>query len=118
MFKLQSDVCKTLSDPNRLIIVHELREGEKSVGELVSILGLPQANVSRNLGILRERGVVLTHREGTNIFYRLASPKIGEACDLVRGFLESSLARNQELLNSLNAQDDTQDHFQETQKVI
>jgi DNA-binding transcriptional ArsR family regulator len=101
VFKLQADVCKTLSDPNRLVIIHALREGEKSVGELVSILGTPQGNVSRNLGILRGRGIVLSRREGNTIYYRLASPKIGEACDIVRGFLQSNLARNQELLSSL-----------------
>jgi ArsR family transcriptional regulator, virulence genes transcriptional regulator len=101
VFKLQAEICKTLSDPNRLIIIHALREGEKSVGELVSILGTPQGNVSRNLGILRNRGIVLSRREGNTIYYRLASLKIGEACDIVRGFLENSLARNQELLSSL-----------------
>ncbi len=108
VFKLQADICKTLSDPNRLIIVHALREGEKSVGELVSILGIPQGNVSRNLGILRDRGIVLPRREGNTIYYRLTSPKIGEACDIVRGFLESNLARNQELLSSLRADNNTQ----------
>lgn len=107
VFKLQAEVCKTLSDPNRLVIVHALRDGEKSVGELVSILGIPQGNVSRNLGILRDRGIVLHRREGNNIYYRLASPKIGEACDIVRGFLGSNLERNQELLNSLKNDNDT-----------
>ena len=101
VFQLQAAVCKTLSDPNRLIIIHELREGEKSAGELVSILGLPQGSVSRSLGVLRERGIVLPRREGSSVYYRLASAKIGEACDIVRDFLESSLARRQELLNSL-----------------
>jgi DNA-binding transcriptional ArsR family regulator len=108
IFKLQSDICKTLSDPNRLVIVHILREGEKSVGELVSILGIPQGNVSRNLGIMRDRGIVIPRREGNTIYYRLASPKIGDACDIVRGFLESNLARNQELLSSLRSDNETQ----------
>jgi DNA-binding transcriptional ArsR family regulator len=102
VFKLQAEICKTLSDPNRLIIVHALREGEKSVTELVSILGVPQGNVSRNLGILRNKGIVLPRRKGNTIYYRLASPKIGDACDIVRGFLESTLAHTQELLDSLN----------------
>jgi ArsR family transcriptional regulator len=53
IFKLQADICKTLADPKRLMLLHELREGEKSVGQLVSTLGLPQANVSRQLAILR-----------------------------------------------------------------
>jgi len=101
LFRLQAEICKTLSDPNRLMLLHELREGEKSVGQLVSALGLPQSNVSRHLAVLRERSLVETRREGTMIYYRLGNPKIGEACDLVRDVLQSHLARNQELVGSL-----------------
>lgn len=103
LVKLQADICKTLADPNRLMIIHELREGEKSVGQLVSNLGLPQSNVSRHLAVLREGGIVLTRRDGTTIYYRLANPKIGRACDLVRDVLESRLAESQALVSSLNA---------------
>ncbi len=65
------------------------------MGQLVSSLELPQSSVSRHLAVLRERGVVLTRRDGTTIYYRLASPKIGEACDLVREVLESVIARRE-----------------------
>ena len=102
LFKLQADICKTLADPNRLMLLHLLRDGEKSVGQLVDSLGLPQSNVSRHLAVLRERSLVETRREGTTIFYRMANPKIGEACDLVREVLQSQLSRNQALVNSLN----------------
>lgn len=105
LFQLQADICQTLSDPKRLMLLHELREGEKSVGQLVSNLGLPQANVSRHLAILRERGIVLTRRQGTTIYYRLASPKIAEACNLVRDVLESQLVRSQTLARSIGALD-------------
>lgn len=101
LFRMQAEICKTLSDANRLMLLHELREGEKSVGQLVSALGLPQSNVSRHLAVLRERSLVETRREGTTIYYRLGNPKIGEACDLVREVLQSHLARNQELVGSL-----------------
>ena len=105
LFRLQADICKTLADPNRLMILHELREGEKSVGQLVSGLHLPQSTVSRHLAVLRERAIVLTRREGTTVYYRLANPKIGEACDLVREVLESHLRQNQTLVGSLSALD-------------
>lgn len=101
LFKLQADICQTLADQTRLMILHELRDGEKSVGQLVSNLELPQANVSRHLAILRERGIVLTRREGTTIYYRLSDPKIAEACDLVREVLEGHLTRNQHLVSSM-----------------
>lgn len=102
LFILQADICKTLADPTRLMILHELTDGELSVSELVSRLSLPQSNVSRHLAVLRERAIVFTRREGTTIYYRLASSKIAEACHLVREVLESNLVRNRALANSLS----------------
>jgi len=90
-----------MADAKRLMILHELRDSEASVGQLVSSLGLPQSNVSQHLAILRERGIVTTRREGTTIYYKLANPKIGEACDLVREVLADQLSQNQALVKSL-----------------
>ena len=101
LLRLQAEICKTLADSKRLMILHELRGGEKAVGQLVVELGLPQANVSQHLAILRERGIVTARREGTNVYYSLASPKIAEACDLVREVLVDQLAQNQALASSL-----------------
>lgn len=102
LFEIQAEICKTLAQPKRLMVVHELRDGEKSVGQLASSLGIAQPNISQHLSILRKRGVVITRREGTMIYYRLASPRIGEACDLVRGFLSEQLKRDEELASSLH----------------
>jgi DNA-binding transcriptional ArsR family regulator len=101
LFKLQAQICKTLADRKRLMILHELRDGELSVGQIVSSLDLPQANVSQHLAILRERGIVNTRREGTTIYYRLANPKIGEACDLVQQVLVDRLVQGQALADSI-----------------
>lgn len=97
LYKLRAELCKTFSDPRRLIIIDVLRDGEKSVGELVKILEIPQAGVSRHLSILRDKGVVTTRREGTTIYYRLVDSKIGEACDLVHEILLNQLEKNSEL---------------------
>jgi len=101
LFKHQADICKTLADAKRLMILHELRDGEASVGQLVTSLDLPQANVSQHLAILRERGIVTTRRKGTTIYYSLANPKIGEACNLVREVLADQLSQNRTLARSL-----------------
>ena len=101
LFRLQAEICKTMADPNRLMLLHELRDGEKSVSQLVVSLRLPQSNVSRHLAVLRERSIVLTRRDGTTIYYRLSNPKIGEACDLVREVLEGHLAQNRVFASSL-----------------
>ena len=103
LFKLQADICKTLADPTRLMILNGLKKGEMSVGQLTMNLGLPQSNVSRHLAVLRERGVVTPRRDGTTVYYSLANPKIGEACELVREVLEAQLIRNQGLVSSLKS---------------
>ena len=101
LYKLKAELCKTFSDPKRLIIINELREGEKAVGELANVLKISQAVVSRHLAILREKGVVIPRREGTNVFYSLADPQIGKACDLVHQVLLNQIEKNRELSEKL-----------------
>ena len=101
LYRRKAELCKTFSDPKRLMIISELREGEKSVNELVAALQVPQAVVSRHLAVLRNRGVVITRREGVNIFYRLTDTKIIEACDIVHEILLDQAARNREIADRL-----------------
>ena len=95
-FKLKAELCKTFAEPKRLIIIEELRSGEKAVGDLATTLETPQAVISRHLAILRERGVVKTRREGTTIYYSLTDPKVGDACELVHDILLNQIKKNQE----------------------
>lgn len=101
MYKLKAELCKVFADPTRLVIIHELRGGEKAAGSLVETLGVPQSVVSRHLALLRNRGVVKSRREGTNIYYRLTDPKIGEACDIVHTILLNQVAKSRELADRL-----------------
>jgi DNA-binding transcriptional ArsR family regulator len=97
LYQLKAQLCKTFSDPIRLMVIQELREGEKTVGTLQSVLGIPQAGVSRHLAILCDKGMVSTRRESTNIFYRLANPKICEACDIIHEILIKQIESGREL---------------------
>lgn len=97
VFQMQAEFCKSLADTKRLMIIHELREGEKSVNELAERLGLKQSNTSQHLSILRKAGVIVPRREGNTVFYELANPRIGEACDLVQSFIAEQLKSNQDL---------------------
>ena len=89
--ELHARVCKALADPKRLLIINELREGPRSVGDLAGALGISQPNVSRHLALLRDRGFVTTQRFGSSVHYRLASPKILHAVDLLREFMAEQL---------------------------
>lgn len=82
--ELHAQICKGLADPKRLLILNALRDGERSVNDLCDELGLPQANVSQHLAVLRDRGLASTRRDGQRIFYSVSSPKIILAMDLLR----------------------------------
>lgn len=97
LYTLKAELCKTFADPKRLMVIEELQGGEKAVGELAEKLSVPQAVTSRHLAILRERGAVKFRRDGTNIYYSLADPRIGEACRLMHQVLMGMMERNREL---------------------
>lgn len=67
---------RALASRHRLMILCSLFEGERSVGELVTRLGLTQSNLSRHLAMLREEELVATRREGTVIYYRIGSDRV------------------------------------------
>ena len=66
-----SELMKSLSNENRLMILCQLGDGEKSVGQLADVLGLRQAAVSQQLSLLRKDGLVAPRREAQTIYYDL-----------------------------------------------
>jgi len=103
LYALKAELCKTFADAKRLIIIDELRRGETTVGELARVLEFPQAVVSRNLAILRDKGVVQFRKEGTSVYYSLSDPKIGDACEMVHQILIERMEKNRELADRLVA---------------
>jgi DNA-binding transcriptional ArsR family regulator len=68
-------LMKVLSNPDRMLLLCQLSEGEKNVGELQELLGIMQPTLSQQLAVLRDEQLVETRREGKNIYYRIASPQ-------------------------------------------
>jgi DNA-binding transcriptional ArsR family regulator len=66
---------KVLANPDRLMLMCRLSEGECNVGQLEEDLDIHQPTLSQQLGVLREEGLVSTRRDGKHIFYTLASPE-------------------------------------------
>lgn len=67
-------LLKLLASEQRLLLLCRLIEGEASVGDLSSHVGLAQAATSQHLGKMRAEGLVATRREAQTIYYRLADP--------------------------------------------
>ena len=70
-----SRLMKVLSNPDRLMLLCQLSQGEKRVGELEEILGIVQPTLSQQLTVLREEELVTTRRDGKSIYYQIASPQ-------------------------------------------
>ena len=83
---------KTLSEPTRLKLLMALEERECHVTELVQATRATQTNVSRQLRILTEAGILARTKRGVSVFYRIADPAIFDLCRHVCGSLEKQLA--------------------------
>jgi len=66
-------LLKVLSNPDRLVLVCQLAQGEMRVGEMEAALGIVQPTLSQQLTVLRDEELVSTRREGKNIYYQLSS---------------------------------------------
>jgi len=68
-------LLKALANPDRLMLLCQLAQGELCVSDMEARLGIRQPTLSQQLGVLRDSGVVSTRREGKNIIYAIASPE-------------------------------------------
>ena len=87
VFRSYAQLLKALAHPHRLEIIYLLQDRELCVGEIYSMLDLPQAKVSQQLMILRQHHIVSSHKSGKSICYKLTHPNIFKACTLLRDFL-------------------------------
>ena len=96
--RLHADICQTLANPKRLRIINILREKEISAGEIQKILGIPKANLSQHMSVLKQKGIVMARKEGNIVYYRLARPKILKAYDIMRDVLFEVIESQQRLV--------------------
>ena len=78
-----SMLLKSLSHEARLLLLCQLSEGERSVGELTEKVGLRQASVSQQLARLRAEGLVATRKQGQSVYYRLDDDKARQIIELI-----------------------------------
>lgn len=78
-----STLLKALANQDRLMILCNLADGEKCVGDLEALLGIRQPTLSQQLARLRADELVRTRRDGKVIYYRLASSEAGRVIELL-----------------------------------
>ncbi|HEU5260219.1 MAG TPA: metalloregulator ArsR/SmtB family transcription factor [Gemmatimonadales bacterium] len=97
LLELHAATCSILAHPTRLAMIEALRDGERTVSDLVRAVGTSAGNLSQHLGAMRDAGVVEARREGRYAFYRISDPRILTAFRLMREVLLGRLARDARL---------------------
>ncbi len=97
IFEIHASYCRVLANPMRLAILACLDKRELSVGELAEILKAPLSTVSRHLGALRGKHLVLARKEGHKVFYSPTDRRIVEACALIRMVLIDGMKKRGEI---------------------
>lgn len=85
IYQKQAALLKLMAHPMRLQILDVLRSGDECVCHLSAALDKPQPYISQQLAILRNGGVIVDAREGTNIFYHLADAHVARVVEAACG---------------------------------
>jgi ArsR family transcriptional regulator len=97
----KAEFFKALGHPTRIRILELLREGERSAGEIMSVLGTEQSNLSQHLAVLRHRNILSARKEGTSIYYSVRDPMLFQILDLLRAYFYEHLTEIKALLETL-----------------
>ncbi|MDA8284225.1 MAG: metalloregulator ArsR/SmtB family transcription factor, partial [Actinomycetota bacterium] len=106
LFDAFAEVAKALSSGRRAEIVDLLAQGERSVEEIAAQIDQSVANTSHHLRAMARAGLVATRREGTRIFYRLASDRVAEAWAALRDVAADHVAGIERLARAYLGQRD------------
>lgn len=96
--ELKSELFKALSNPVRIRILDELRLGERTVTEIRDKLEIELPNVSQQLTVLKTNNLVVARKQGVNIYYSCANPKLFKLLDVAKEIFQAQLSDLQEAL--------------------
>lgn len=102
-FCMHSELCKTLANDKRQMILAALRDGELAVGDIAEATGIAQTNLSQHLAKMRANGVVRTRRDGAHIYYSISNPKLIQAFDLITEVMQSAADEQSRAADSKSA---------------
>src|SRR6185436_1542929 len=98
MRRFKAGIFQALGHPTRVAIVEFLQYGELSVGQLCEKVGIEQANASQHLAVLRHKHIVLTRKDGNQIFYSLRDPLLAKVLDAMREFFLAHISEALQIL--------------------
>lgn len=104
LWRFKASLFQALAHPTRLAILTLLRQGEKPANAIIEHVGVEQANASQHLSVLRGRQLVVSRKEGNQVFYSIRDPLLFEMLDTMRLYCLSHLADTRSLLEELESE--------------
>src|SRR5258706_15710894 len=101
VFKLKSDFLKALANPLRLAILEQLKNGERSVGQLVTANTVEQSSISKNLAVLKQVGILSSRQEGVTVYYSIRDQDVFKVLRMVSDILAAKLKESGKILAEL-----------------
>ncbi|HWJ61625.1 MAG TPA: metalloregulator ArsR/SmtB family transcription factor [Acidimicrobiales bacterium] len=103
IYQVKAEFFKTLGHPARIRVLEVLREGERSVGELIPEVGIEASHLSQQLAILRRSNIVQSRKQGSTVIYSVVDERIFALLETAKAILTSTLSESQELLAELES---------------
>ena len=102
IYQVKADFFKTLAHPARIRVLELLRDGERSVGELIPEVGLESSHLSQQLAVLRRANVLQARKEGTTVLYSVTDERMFDLLEVAKAIITSTLAESTQLIAELN----------------
>jgi ArsR family transcriptional regulator len=103
IYQVKAEFFKTLAHPARIRVLELLRQGERSVSQLIPAVGLEPSHLSQQLGVLRRANIVQARKEGSAVFYSVTDERIFELLEVAKRIITGTLTATQELLDELES---------------
>ncbi|HEY9717242.1 MAG TPA: metalloregulator ArsR/SmtB family transcription factor [Trichormus sp.] len=101
LVRFKAEFFKALASPLRIRILDELRNGELTVGDLRTRLGVEPTNLSQQLAVLKAKNLVNGRKQGSNIFYSIRDEAIFKLLDVAKEVFNNHLVDIKDMLDSL-----------------
>ncbi|MGA7436056.1 MAG: metalloregulator ArsR/SmtB family transcription factor, partial [Solirubrobacterales bacterium] len=98
LVEMISQRFRVIGEPMRIRLLDTLRDGDKTVTELVEALDASQQNVSRHLGVLHQAGIVGRRKDGNFVRYSITDESIFAICEMVCGGLRDQVEELDQIL--------------------
>ncbi len=101
--EFKADFFKALAHPLRISILDALRDGELTVNEISQRFEVEQANASQQLAVLRNRNIVVTRKEGANVYYSVSDKSVFKLLDAAKEIFNHHLVGVRSMLEEIHA---------------